>query len=110
MGVTISYRGSLAELDRIVDFEDRAIDLALELGGQARVWRTTGDDDPSRVVRGVLLNLFPGQETFSLLISPEGWLIGLRKDIGMLPRSLCRTIAGSSPFRALLNGRFVGVK
>jgi hypothetical protein len=77
MGVTISYHGSLADLDRLVDFEDRAIDLALELGGQARVWRTTGDDDPSRVVRGVLLNLFPGPETFSLLISPEGWLIGL---------------------------------
>jgi hypothetical protein len=77
MGVTIFYRGSLADLDRIVDFEDRAIDLALELGGQARVWRTTDDDNPQRVVRGVLLNLFPGQETFSLLVSPEGWLVGM---------------------------------
>lgn len=77
MGVTIFYRGSLSDLDRIVDFEDRAIDLTLELGGQARVWRTTDDDNPQRVVRGVLLNLFPGQETFSLLVSPEGWLVEL---------------------------------
>ena len=30
-----------------------------------------------RVVRGIILNLFPGQETTSLLISPEGWLINL---------------------------------
>jgi len=33
MGVTISYCGSLADLDRIEDFEDRVLDLALELGG-----------------------------------------------------------------------------
>ena len=29
------------------------------------------------LVRGVTLDLFPGQETTSLLISPEGWLVGL---------------------------------
>jgi hypothetical protein len=77
MGVTIHYRGSLANLDRIEDFEDRVLDLALEMGGQARIWRTANDDDPRRMVRGVLLDLFPGQESTSLLISPEGWLIGL---------------------------------
>ena len=77
MGVTISYRGSLADLDRIEDFEDRVLDLALELGGQATIWRTAADDNPRRVVRGVMLNLFPGQETTSLLLSPEGWLINL---------------------------------
>ncbi len=74
MGVTISYRGSLGDFDRMEDFEDRVVDLALELGGQARVWRSTADH-PRRMVRGVLLNLFPGQETTSLLVSPEGWLI-----------------------------------
>jgi hypothetical protein len=77
MGVTISYRGSLKDLNRIEDFEDRALDVALELGGQARIWRTSDDNDPKRVVRGVVLNLFPGQETISLLIAPEGWLINL---------------------------------
>lgn len=77
MGVTISYRGSLADLDRVEDFEDRALDLALELGGQGRIWRSCDDDNPRRVVRGVVLNLFPGQEPTSLLISPEGWLINL---------------------------------
>lgn len=77
MGVTISYRGSLADIERIEDFEDRVLDLALEVGGQARVWRSVCDDDPRRVVRGIMLDLYPGQETTSLLISPEGWLINL---------------------------------
>jgi hypothetical protein len=77
MGVTISYRGSLTDTERVEDFEDRVLDLALELGGQATIWRTAADDNPRRVVRGVMLNLFPGQETTSLLISPEGWLINL---------------------------------
>lgn len=77
MGVTVFYRGSLDDLGRIDDFEDRVIDLALELGGQGRIWRTTADDNPHRVVRGVILTLCPGQESMSLLISPEGWLINL---------------------------------
>ena len=77
MGITISYRGSLKDLHRVEDFEDRVLDLALELGGQARIWRTSDDTDPKRVVRGVMLNLYPGQETTSLLIAPEGWLINL---------------------------------
>ncbi len=77
MGITIFYRGAIANLDRVEDFEDRVLDLALEFGGQARIWRTAADNDPSRVVRGVVLDLCPGQETTSLLISPEGWLIGL---------------------------------
>jgi hypothetical protein len=77
MGITISYRGAIASLDRVEDFEDRVLDFALELGGQAHIWRTASDKDPSRVVRGVILDLCPGQETTSLLISPEGWLIGL---------------------------------
>ena len=77
MGVTISYRGSLADIGRVEDFEDRVLDLALEIGGQARVWRSVDDDDPRRVVRGLMLDLYPGQETTSLLISPEGWLLNL---------------------------------
>jgi hypothetical protein len=77
MGVTIHYRGAIANLDRVEDFEDRVLDLALELGGQARIWRTACDHDPSRMVRGLILNLCPGQESTSLLLSPEGWLIGL---------------------------------
>jgi hypothetical protein len=77
MGITFSYRGRLADLTRVEDFEDRLIDFALEVGGQAQVWRSQADEDPSRVVRGVILNLAPGQEPASLLLSPEGWLIGL---------------------------------
>ena len=63
MGVTISYRGSMADIERVEDFEDRVIDLALEIGGHARVWRSFCDDDPQRAVRGVILDLYPGQET-----------------------------------------------
>ena len=77
MGVTIAYRGRLADLARIEDFEDRLVDFALEMGGQVRIWRTWADDNPERMVRGVILDLAPGHESTSLLLSPEGWLIGL---------------------------------
>ncbi len=76
MGVTIHYRGSLADLSRVEDFEDRVIDLALAVGGNPRLWRSADESDPSRMVRGLFVDLAPGQETTSLLISPEGWLIG----------------------------------
>jgi hypothetical protein len=77
MGVTIAYRGRLADLARIEDFENRLVDCALEMGGLALIWRSWPDDDPERMVRGVILDLAPGQESTSLLLSPEGWLIGL---------------------------------
>ena len=77
MGVTIHYRGSLADLSRVEDFEDRVIDLALAVGGNPRLWRSANENDSSRMVRGLMVDLAPGQETTSLLISPEGWLIGL---------------------------------
>ncbi len=79
MGVTVFYRGSLDDLERIEDFEDRVVDLALELGGQVRVWRSGEKNRPGRLTRGVLPNLFPGQEPTGLLISPEGRLIGLHE-------------------------------
>ena len=75
MGVTVHYRGRFADMDRIEDFEDRVLALVLELGGRAEIWRSTADHDPQRMVRGVLAHLHPGQETTSLLISPEGWLV-----------------------------------
>ncbi len=77
MGITISYRGRLADLARIEDFEDRLLDFALEVGGMAQIWRSHADEKPQRVVRGLILDLAPGQEPTSMLISPEGWLIGL---------------------------------
>jgi hypothetical protein len=77
MGITIHYRGSLADPSRIEDFEHRLVDLVLDFGAQARIWRTSSDTDPDRMVRGLIMNLAPGQEPISLLISPEGWLIGL---------------------------------
>jgi hypothetical protein len=77
MGVTLAYRGRLADLTRIEDFEDRLLDLALEVGGLAQIWRSHADSGPQRMVRGVILNIAPGHEAASLLVSPEGWLIGL---------------------------------
>ena len=77
MGMTIAYRGRLADLTRIEDFEDRLVDYALETGGLARIWRSRADANPERMIRGVILDLAPGQESTSLLLSPEGWLIGL---------------------------------
>lgn len=77
MGITIHYRGRLADGSRLEALEDLVIDLVLELGGAVDVWRSVASDDPSRMVRGLLVNLEPGQETFSLLFSPEGWLTPL---------------------------------
>jgi hypothetical protein len=77
LGITIAYRGRLADLARIEDFEDRLIDCALEIGAQAQIWRSWAHDDPARTVRSVILGVAPGQESTSLLFSPEGWLIGL---------------------------------
>lgn len=77
MGISIAYRGRLADLARVEDFEDRLLDFALAMGGQARIWRSQADDDPRRIIRGVVLDLAPGQESTSLLLSPEGWLINL---------------------------------
>lgn len=77
MGITIAYRGRLADLERVEDFEDRLLDFALEVGGLAQIWRSHADDNPQRMVRGIILDLAPGQESVSLLLSPEGWLIGL---------------------------------
>jgi hypothetical protein len=77
MGITVHYRGTLADLSRVEDFEDRVIDLALAVGGNPRLWRSANEDDPTRMVRGLIIDLAPGQETASLLVSPEGWLIGL---------------------------------
>lgn len=77
MGITIAYRGRLADLERVEDFEDRVLDFALEYGGMAQIWRSGADDRPERVVRGVIVDLAPGMEAVSLLVSPEGWLIGL---------------------------------
>jgi len=77
MGITIAYRGRLADFARIEDFEDRLVDCALEIGAMVQIWRSWADDNPERMVRGVILGLAPGQESTSLLLSPEGWLIGL---------------------------------
>jgi len=77
MGITIHYRGSLTDPIRIEEMENRVIELATELGGSPQRWHSTCDHDPQRVVRGVIVTLRPGQEATSLLVSPEGWLIGL---------------------------------
>jgi len=77
MSVTIHYRGKLDQLSRVEDLEDRVLELALAMGGTGRVWRSTAGGAPERMFRGIVLNLVPGQEATSLIISPEGWLLGL---------------------------------
>jgi hypothetical protein len=77
MGITIHYRGTIDDMARIEEFEDRVLDVAFALGGRGSLWRSYADHDPQRIVRGVMLEMSPGQETTSLLLSPEGQLIGL---------------------------------
>ncbi|MDX1928542.1 MAG: hypothetical protein SFV81_18575 [Pirellulaceae bacterium] len=77
MGTTIHYSGTLNDINRVEEMEDRVMDLVFALGGRATIWRSFADQDPSRVVRGLMLEMTPGQETFSLLVSPEGHFIPL---------------------------------
>ena len=42
------------------------------MGGKATLWRSFSDDDRARVIRGLILEMAPGQDSMSLLISPEG--------------------------------------
>ena len=62
MGITIHYRGSLNDLDRVEEFEDRVLDVALSLGGEARIWRSAANDPTGRLVRGVMLDLYPAEK------------------------------------------------
>jgi hypothetical protein len=77
MGVTIHYRGTVDDIGQIETMEDRILDLVFALGGRATIWRSFSDPDSPRVVRGLIVNLEPGQDTFSLLVSPEGHLTPL---------------------------------
>lgn len=77
MGITIHYRGTLDDIGCIEQMEDRVMDLVFALGGTATVWRSFADHDPTRVVRGLVIEMTPGQDTFSLLVSPEGHLTPL---------------------------------
>ena len=77
MGITIHYRGTLDNVDCVEQMEDWSMDVAFALGGKATVWRSFGDHDPSRIVRGVMIEMTPGQDTLSLLVSPEGHLTPL---------------------------------
>jgi hypothetical protein len=77
MGITIHYSGALDDTNRVEEMEDRVMNLVFALGGRATIWRSFADHDPSRIVRGLMLEMTPGQETISLLVSPEGHFIPL---------------------------------
>lgn len=77
MGVPIHYRGKMDDLSQVETLEDRLLDLVFSLGGRATIWRSYADHDPARVMRGLMIEMAPGQETLSLLISPEGHLTPL---------------------------------
>lgn len=79
MSVALRFRGRLARFDRLESLEDRVLELAFVLGGIARFHRlgpSREHPDPKRLVRGVLLDLWPGLDSIPLQISPEGVLVG----------------------------------
>lgn len=77
MGITIHYRGTIDDVAQVETMEDRLLDLVFSLGGRATVWRSYGEESCQRMVRGLMIEMEPGQETCSLLISPEGHLTPL---------------------------------
>lgn len=77
MGLTSHYRGGLNDIDRVEVFEDHVLDFASAIGACARVRRSVSDRRSGRIVRGLIVELAPGQESTSLLISPEGRLVNV---------------------------------
>ncbi len=77
MGITIHYCGKMDDVRQVEFLEDRVLDFVYSMGGRATLWRSFDDQDSTRVVRGLMIELAPGQDTFSLLISPEGDLTPL---------------------------------
>ena len=77
MGITIHYRGTIDDVAQVETMEDRLLDLVFSLGGRATIWRSYGEESCQRMVRGLMIEMEPGQETCSLLISPEGHLTPL---------------------------------
>ncbi|MCS7469704.1 hypothetical protein NZK35_23890 [Stieleria sp. ICT_E10.1] len=79
MGISIHYRGTLDRLEDVEELEDRVTDIAFSLGGHATIWRSFSEHDRSRLVRGLIVEMAPGQDTLSLLVSPEGHFIPLHQ-------------------------------
>ncbi len=79
MGITVHYCGKMDRLEDIERMENRVTDLAFALGGRATIWRSFADHDLNRVVRGLKVTMAPGQETLSLLVSPEGYLVPIHE-------------------------------
>lgn len=79
MSITIHYHGTLDDIQQVESMEDRLIDLAFSLGGRATLWRSFASHDPARIIRGLFIQLEPGQEPLSLLVSPEGHLTPLHE-------------------------------
>lgn len=77
MGITIHYRGTMNDISEVETMENRMLDLVFSLGGRATIWRSWASGSSSRVVRGIMIDMEPGQDTFSLLVSPEGHLTPL---------------------------------
>jgi hypothetical protein len=77
MGITIHYQGTIDDLSQVETMEDRLLDLIFSLGGRATIWRSFAAHDSARVIRGLLVQMAPGQDSFSLLVSPEGHLTPL---------------------------------
>ena len=79
MGVSIRYSGQIDDLDQVEEFEDRIMDVVYSLGGQVNVWRSYSQEFPGRTMRGLVIEVAPGQESLSLILSPEGYFTPLHE-------------------------------
>lgn len=102
MSVTVHFRGRISQTRLIETFEDRIIELALDVGGMARIWRSCPEDRPERIVKGTTLELAEGLETVSFILSPEGVLLPLYEieraenaPLDEMPWILCKTQFGT---------------
>ena len=75
MSLKVRFRGRIDDLRLIRDFEDRILKLSSAFGSRVSLWRSSADTAGSRLIRGLLLHLSPGQSPVSLLLNHEGQLI-----------------------------------
>ncbi|MCI0343523.1 MAG: hypothetical protein L0216_20645 [Planctomycetales bacterium] len=75
----IRYRGRVRDPERCAFFEERIVQVVLELDGLPRVVREPAGDRPGGFVRGMEVDLAPGVECVPLLVAPSGGIHASRE-------------------------------
>lgn len=90
MTLKVRYRGKIDNLLLIRDFEDRVLKITSAFGSRVSLWRSYADSSRRQLIRGLVIQLRPGQSPVNLLLDADGQLIEMR-DLNKSVDS-CRTL------------------